>query len=71
MKKLLSVVLLALCMVSCTDVRKTNSEETISFVSISRFEYQGHTYISFVGLNGYQSGIVHDPDCKCHKLEQK
>ena len=35
-------------------------------MDIGRIEYDGHTYIVFNGER-ILNGIVHDPDCKCHK----
>ena len=33
-----------------------------------RFEYDGHKYIHF-SVYVYHNGVVHDPDCPCHKEE--
>ena len=36
-------------------------------VPVIKFEYNGHQYIRF---GEYQSTcVVHDPDCKCHKVD--
>ena len=36
-------------------------------IMVYKFKYNGHTYIMF--SNGRsENGVVHDPDCECHKL---
>ena len=38
--------------------------------NIDRFhtvEYRGHTYVVYIGGGGYDSGVVHDPDCRCQR----
>jgi len=41
---------------------------------IYEFEYNGHKYIQFVNGKTYSEhkigGVVHDPDCPCHKIEK-
>lgn len=33
---------------------------------IRSFTFQGHKYLAFCGtVNGYHSGVVHDPSCHC------
>jgi hypothetical protein len=37
-------------------------------VDVSKFQiipFNGHTYVAYDGGN-FDSGLVHDPDCKCH-----
>lgn len=37
-------------------------------MDISKFNYNGHSYIMFDG-NESMNGIIHDPDCSCHNNE--
>lgn len=37
--------------------------------SITSFKYRGHSYIYFAHQKG--GGLIHDPDCPCHKDHPK
>lgn len=36
-----------------------------TFTTVSKFEFEGHSYIIFD--EGYGKTVLHDPNCKCHK----
>lgn len=71
---LFAVALLASCAPSkykeaeTTDAEhvKVTTENTCTLLDISKFSYDGHSYILFDG-DSHLNGIVHDPDCACHK----
>lgn len=65
---LLGLVFLCGCTDRGVDIN-TSSDNTIPFSSVTHFEYRNHQYIKFVtgGINSAVGGVVHDPDCKCHK----
>ena len=48
-------------------VSSCSSEQSQPAVKGERFEYEGHTYITFKEYTGpysyYRMGTVHDPDC--------
>jgi hypothetical protein len=76
---------MAMTCCSCEQCKKTEIKPVLSepieaefgessyfpFKNTQRFNYEGHTYIAFWGTNGYKGwgGIVHDPDCECHKIK--
>ena len=75
MKKILFMLAIAASLVACGgpyEVEITQKPEPqLELVKRpQKFEYKEHTYIAFEFVSGgyYSSlsGIVHDPDCKCH-----
>ena len=44
---------------------RTRSWTDTKSLLVDKFEYDGHQYIVF--YQGYRMGVVHDPDCSCHK----
>lgn len=71
MRKIIILLGLAL-LCGCEDpgVEVTNSpDNTIPFDFVTHFEYKNHQYIKFRTSKNTSSigGVVHDPDCKCHK----
>ena len=74
MKKYLFLLIALVAMCSCgpAKVETEHSEHSIleKFDVVRHFEYKGHKYIQFARtFPARQSsmGIVHDPDCACHK----
>lgn len=80
MKKILLFIGL-LGIVSCKPVEKENFKKVKErqleietsqywyFIDTFKFQYDGHTYISFNGNNGIAE-ILHDPEClKCKENE--
>lgn len=76
MKKILYVLLLTMIpvLISCEENKPKviENKETIKsgdYEIIKEFTYKGHHYISFQEGFSYYSwgGIVHDPECPCHK----
>ena len=45
---------------------ETNKEKVDFPVRARSYTYEGHQYIMFL-YNQYINGVVHDPDCPCHK----
>lgn len=45
-----------------------DSEEYYYSLDATHFEYNGHKYILFEEYERW-GGIVHDPDCPCHKKD--
>lgn len=56
-------------LVGCTRVEPQYSVIKVQAYStkVEKFEYSGHTYISFTtgSAKTRTMGVVHDPDCKC------
>lgn len=50
-------------------VSSCSSEQSQPEMKGERFEYEGHTYITFKEYTGeytyFRMGTVHDPDCPC------
>ena len=80
MKKTVSKFLIILCAIAfvdcnCSTCQEANESYTTnvervkyngySSAMVTKAEYGGHTYIFF--NDHYRLGVVHDPDCKCHK----
>ena len=62
MKKLL-IILATTILISACD----NSDKPFGHMSKPlRFEYDGHRYIHF-RMDVHRNGVVHDPECLCHK----
>lgn len=53
------LMLVGLC--SCV-----NRGPVATITTVTEFTYKGHSYIWFSKSSG-QSGIVHNPDCRCNK----
>lgn len=70
---LLAVVALASCAPSKYEEAKTTDAEYIKvktkMLDIFKFNYSGHSYIMFDGTS-HLNGVVHDPDCSCHKTNE-
>ena len=81
MKKFILCLFAATLLASCdsskyeeantTDVEhvKVSTETIYALLDISKFNYSGHSYILFDGDSNL-NGIVHDPDCSCHKTNE-
>lgn len=77
MKRSFFALLAVLFLTSCIDYTKpprTYEKEGVTkevFDEIVKFQYEGHHYIWFRSLNGgyagWDGGIIHDPNCPCHK----
>ena len=77
MKKVICIMAMALCLFSCTDIKRAEEKESevkrenlylkdnVHLV-VNRFEYDGHKYILFFS-GEIRNGFVHDPDCPCHE----
>lgn len=66
--KIFLSLLFVLLLCSCdTEINKLDDGKT-PFMSITHFEYESHEYINFRG--GYNSGVVHNPDCKYCKTKK-
>lgn len=78
MKKIILCLLSVVALVSCSPSRYEKMEATegksvkvsvqgcTSLIDIVKITYDGHSYIIFDGSD-HLNGIVHDPDCACHK----
>lgn len=63
--------LLALCAVALTGCEEPTKEQRDAEIAskIEEFSYKGHEYLlyeKYFGKGGV-AGLVHDPDCPCHK----
>lgn len=74
MKKLVELIAIAFTLIlicTCCVYKRDNNGKTPEFTEIIDFEYNGHEYIWFRNFNdcyeGFDGGIVHNPDCKCLK----
>ena len=76
MKKVICIIAMALCLVSCWVEEREEKEaeakkeylylkDNVHLV-VNRFEYDGHKYILFFS-GEIRNGFVHDPDCPCHE----
>ena len=71
-KFIITIIFITSLLTSCNWYRHNDTPvtKTITPDYIYRFEYDGHSYIIFKyngDINPHNtSGIVHDPDCKCH-----
>ena len=82
MKKIIVLILRIVLMSSCTAVKNTvvvkmdgwavpaNSESKRNWVDVTKYEYDGHTYLIF-GRTVLTNGVVHDPDCACTKRKEE
>ena len=53
-------------MSACCQVSNEAQEVKEIPMKARRFTYEGHRYIMFL-YNVHMNGVVHDPDCPCHK----
>lgn len=60
------LALLALTLTGCEP--KTDSDFA---ERITEFNYKGHRYLYFNNGHNTRSGIIHDPDCPCHKTNSE
>lgn len=71
MRKIIFLLgLVFLCGCTNQEVKiETSPVNTIPFSSVTHFEYKNHQYIKFRTSRTREAvgGVVHDPDCKCHK----
>ena len=79
MKKIIYIIIMALCPLACCSVGETGRKESDvqkekiylrdeSTLYVYRFEYDGHKYVMFYSVGATINGFVHDPDCPCHEL---
>lgn len=68
MKKILCMLIIAVCLSSCADANQQEVQEYAND-SFREIEYKGHSYIMFRSTEGYSgfAGLEHNPDCSCHK----
>ena len=76
MKKVICIIAMALCLVSCwveeREEKETEAKKEYLYLKdnvhlvVNRFEYDGHKYILFYS-GEIRNGFVHDPDCPCHE----
>ncbi len=72
--RIILISIIGILMCSCTPSSKPNTRvyknEDCPFKRIKKFEYSGHQYISFSRDYRVEGvGVVHDPDCKCQKVD--
>jgi len=69
--KIIFIVMALFCMCGCGseayDEQALKCSNSISFMKMEKFEYQGHQYIRFKTPFAYGDNVLHDPDCPCHK----
>ena len=72
----IKTTLLALCFIALTGCVGERGKIDTDKNSLNDFddaivtvEYNGHKYIIYKGTQ--KGGIIHDPDCPCHKKEDK
>ena len=84
MKKFVFVIIAGLMLSACCEVcDETSNTQTIwkpvdvdlvyngtiyHYLDATHFEYKNHKYILFEEFENW-GGIVHDPDCPCHKKD--
>lgn len=77
MKKVICIIAMALCLISCFDIKRAEEKESEvkrenlylkdnAHLVVNRFEYDGHKYILFFS-GEIRNGFVHDPECPCHE----
>lgn len=79
MKKIILLLAVSAMLVSCIPSKCRSTEATEVqhvkvinrkyfnlLLDVSKINYEGHSYIMFDGYTSL-NGIVHDPDCSCHK----
>lgn len=69
MKKLKLTLLLALCafaLAGCEDTAHIGAGFGDRLITM---EHNGHSYIVYKGVE--RGGIIHDPDCPCHKTNSE
>lgn len=66
---ILAAVLCAVCLSGCDSDLETRREKQRIKIQYcpTEFEYKGHQYIYFSHESWTEAGVVHDPDCPCHK----
>lgn len=65
---ILLIALVAIVLGGCDDVTTETHRFDYQVGTISKFEFEGHTYL--IRNIGHQGGICHDENCKC-KTEYK
>lgn len=67
--KVVAMLLMLVGLCSCVNRGPvaTITTETGIPMRVTEFTYKGHSYIWFSKSSG-QSGIVHNPDCRCNPL---
>ncbi len=71
MKKIISTVILALALTSCSEHKATHDEwqerhDREWSSRITKFNYEGHSYLLYQdGAHG--RGICHDANCECRE----
>lgn len=68
--RIILVAILGILMCSCEQklVTEVSVKGEVPFGKAIMFKYNDHSYIRFshpIDVQGL--GVVHDPDCKCHK----
>lgn len=76
MKKILALLVLVLGFTGCSyKGERLDVHDSRNVPVVREFNYNGHHYIEFgsvvrkhlVGTYIFEGGVVHDPDCPCHK----
>lgn len=70
MKKILAVIAVCLALTSCNEQTYTHEywqreQDKICAPRITKFNYEGHSYLLY--QYGYGRGICHDENCDCKK----
>ncbi len=80
-KKIISIVVMVIVMIGTSGCShkgvSVDSTDNRNEIVAREFDYNGHHYIEFgrvsrrhvVGSFVYEGGVVHDPNCPCHKNE--
>lgn len=68
-KYIIAIVIMSIVFISCNKYEeRVNKKSNDVFTDVVEFEYKNHEYIMFKnGMTYTDSGIVHNPDCKCFK----
>lgn len=77
MKKIIVLILGIILMSACNNLAykmdgwaSPANKENRDKIDVTVFEYEGHTYLIF-GRTIMTSGVVHDPNCICHKKAEE
>lgn len=67
------LALLALTLTGCENNKTQQQIDAEISSRITKFNYEGHKYLLYKRpyAKGGVGGITHDPDCSCHKKEDK
>lgn len=69
--KLLLIAILMTILASCTSAtcEKWDDEHDEGCIAvITKFKYEGHSYLLFRTYHGEVAGIAHDANCPCYEI---